>query len=90
MAQIALSLSLGPFKKEVFSQTKWTGIGYEVAVCLKTGGIMWTNDPFVASTNDSIIFRNGLSTRLHAEEAVEVDACYGGGNKIKTPGMRIS
>ena len=49
----------------------------------------WTNGFFVASTNNSTIFRNGLSTLLHVEEAVEVDAGYGGDNKMKTPGMGI-
>ena len=79
-----------PFSKDMFSH-KFNGPGlkYEVAVCLKTGEIVWTSGPFVGSKNDGAIFREGLSRLLHDEEAVEVDNGYGGDNKMKTPRVGI-
>ena len=48
---------------------------------------MWINGPFAGSKNDGTIFREGLGTLLHEDEAVEVDQGYAGDNKMKLPGM---
>ena len=66
-------------------------VKYEAANCLKTGHIVWTNGPFVGSKNDGTIFRDhGLSQRLHAEEAVEVDGGYKGDHKMKNPSVGMN
>lgn len=64
--------------------TKWyshkingPALKYEVAVCIKTGFIVWINGPFPASKGDAMIFKDGLSTRLAPDEAVEADQGYG-------------
>ena len=77
-----------PFSKSMYSH-KLNGpeVKYEVAVCLKTGKIVWINGPFEGSKNDGTIFREGLSTRLLPCEAVEVDQGYKGDFKMKTPSM---
>ena len=63
---------------------------YEVGVCLKTSWIVWINDPFKGAENDATIFKNGLPTELHEEEAVEADRCYKGDDKLKLPGIDIT
>ena len=80
-----------PFNKEMYShKLNGPGLKYEVAVCLKTGHIVWINGPFVASVNDGTIFREGLSGLLFDEEAVEVDGGYKGDDKMKLPSMGIN
>ena len=77
-----------PFSKKLFShKLNGPGVKYEVAVCIKTQRIVWINGPFVASTADSTIFKEGLSLLLYDEEAVEADRGYGGDFKLKTPSM---
>ena len=80
-----------PFSREMFSH-KMNGpaLKYEVAVCLKTGRIVWTNGPFVGSASDGTIFKNGLSLLLHDEECVEVDSGYAGDNKAMQPSMGMN
>lgn len=75
-----------PFEEKWYSQ-KFNGpaVKYEVAVCIRTGYIVWTNGPFVASTNDATICINGLLNELADDEGVEVDAGYRGNNKFKAP-----
>jgi hypothetical protein len=59
---------------------------YEVAVCIKTGHIFWINGRFIASINDSTIFRShGLEHAITAEEGVEVDAGYLGDDRFMQP-----
>ena len=59
-----------PFHKSWFSK-KFNGpaLKYEVAVCIKTGYIVWVNGPFKGSTNDGTIFKDGLQLLLCADEA---------------------
>ena len=77
-----------PFSKNMYShKLNGPGIKYEVAVCLRTGRIVWINGPFVGSKSDGTIFREGLSNLLYDEEGVEVDRGYAGDNKMKTPQM---
>ena len=77
-----------PFSKKMYShKLNGPGVKYEVAVCLKTGKIVWINGPFEGSKNDGSIFREGISTKLYPEEAVEVDRGYGGDFKMKNPTM---
>ena len=66
-----------PFDRAWFSQKmNGPGLKYEVAVCIKTGFIVWVNGPFKASKHDSTVFREGLSTKLAADEKVEADSGY--------------
>ena len=77
-----------PFSTKMYShKLNGPGLKYEVAVCLKTGRIVWINGPFAGSKNDGTIFREGLSRLLHEDEAVEVDKGYAGDDKMKLPGM---
>ena len=80
-----------PFKSSMFShKLNGPGLKYEVAVCLKTAKIVWINGPFEGSKNDGTIFRQGLSTLLYPEEAVEVDRGYLGDDKMKGPSMGMN
>ena len=77
-----------PFSKKMYShKLNGPGLKYEVAVCLKTGWIVWINGPFVGSKNDSTIFKEGLTNHLYNDKAVEADAGYKGDFKLKGPGM---
>ena len=77
-----------PFSPKMYShKMNGPGVKYEVAVCLKTGHIVWINGPFVGSVNDSTIFKEGLGTLLYDEEAVEVDRGYLGDGRMKLPSM---
>lgn len=75
-----------PFEKKWYSH-KFNGpaVSYEVAVCIKTGFIVWINGPFPASVNDAVIFKKDLSGLLAEDEAVEADAGYKGDDKLKNP-----
>ena len=67
------------------------GLKYELAICLKTGKIVWVNGPFIGSTNDGTIFRqHGLSDSLFPEEAVEVDGGCKGNDEMKNPNVGMS
>jgi len=72
-----------PFDKKMFSH-KFNGPGlkYGVAVCIKTGLIVWTNGPFEASVDDPTISKDTLSGELFDDEAVEVDKGYKGDDKF--------
>ena len=75
-----------PFEEKWYSQ-KFNGpaVKYEIAVCIKSGYIVWTHGPFVASANDATICINGLVTHLADDEGLEVDAGYKGHDKFKRP-----
>ena len=80
-----------PFDTKWFShKTNGPALKYEVAVCIKTGFIVWINGPFKASKSDPVIFKEGLSTKLAVDEAVEADGVYKisdgpGARQIKAP-----
>ena len=77
-----------PFSTAMYSKKlNGPGIKYEVAVCIKTGHIVWVNGPFVGSKNDGTIFKAGISNELHDEECAEVDRGYQGDDKMMRPDM---
>lgn len=80
-----------PFNIEMYSH-KFNGPGlkYEVAVCIKTGFIVWINGPFVAGTSDASILNNGLSNEIPEYEVVEVDGGYRGCPKGRLPDQGIN
>ena len=79
-----------PFKKDMYSQkSNGPGLKYEVAVCIKTGHIVWIAGPFPASASDGTIFKNGLTKELCDDEVVEVDRGYKGDGKMMRPEMGI-
>ena len=58
------------------------GVRYEVAVCIRTGEIVWVNGPFpCGEKNDIAIFRSKLKGKLDEGEMVEADNGYGGEGK---------
>jgi len=65
------------------------GLKYEVGVCIKTRNIVWISGPFVASSSDGTVFKNGLSLLLCSDEVVEVDRGYRGSNKFMRPDMGV-
>jgi hypothetical protein len=63
-------------------------VRYEVAVCIKTGDIVWINGPFPCSDWPDIkIFRQALQYELAENERVEADDGYLGDDPrlIKVP-----
>ena len=65
-----------------------TGLRYEIALCIKTGIIVWVNGPFPCGDyNDLTIFRSALLHELDEDERVECDDGYGGEAPLvcKTP-----
>ena len=66
-----------PFDTAWFShKINRPALKYEVAVCIKTGFIVWVNGPFKAGKGDNTIFREGLSRKLESNEKVEADSGY--------------
>ena len=79
-----------PFHPEMYSHKfNGPGIKYEVAICIRTGHIVWINGPFAASTSDPTIFENGLSNELEENEVVEADGVYRGPDKAMLPQQGI-
>jgi hypothetical protein len=70
-----------------------SGLRYELAVCIKTGEIVWLHGPFPAGDwPDVNIFRHALKHYLGENERVEADDGYVGEDPkiIKTPkGVRF-
>jgi len=64
---------------------KQAGVSYEVAVCIKTGDIVWIHGPFPAATHDLSIFRYGLKAKLLPHELVLADRGHVGDKKCRTP-----
>lgn len=61
------------------------GVRYEVAVCIRTGAIVWIHGPFPCGAWPDIkIFRHALVNMLEAGERVESDAGYIGEHPAKT------
>lgn len=85
-----------PIREPTFFSTQWfshkfngPGLRYEVALCIKTGFIVWVNGPFECGLwSDIKIFRNSLKTFLDHGERVEADDGYIGDEPefCKTPG----
>ena len=68
---------------------KRSGLRYEVALCIKTGDIVWINGPYEPGLwNDLKIFRHSLVTFLEDGERVEADDRYLGEHPrhVKCPG----
>lgn len=61
------------------------GVSYEVAVCIKTGDIVWIHGPFPAATHDMSIFRYKLKDMLLPFERAMADRGYNGDDKTLTP-----
>ena len=63
-----------------FSSHKYalkSALRYEIALCIQTGNIFWTNGSFPAGKYPDItIFRSGLMTYLQPLEWVEADDGY--------------
>jgi DDE superfamily endonuclease len=79
-----------PFDKKWYSQKlNGPGVKYEVGVSIANCDIVWINGPFVASKNDSTIFREKLSGLLAIDEGVEVDKGYTGDDKLMHPNVNI-
>lgn len=56
---------------------KKSGLRYEVAICIRTGDIVWISGPFPAGRwSDINIFRNGIIHHLDKNERVEADDGY--------------
>ena len=54
-----------------------SGLRYEVALCIKTGDIVWVNGPYApGEKNDLQIFRDCLMGHLNPNERVEADDGY--------------
>jgi hypothetical protein len=70
-----------------------SGLQYELAVCIKTGEIVWLHGPFPAGDwPDVNIFRHALKHYLGENERVEADDGYVGDDPkiVKTPrGIRF-
>jgi hypothetical protein len=67
--------------KEFYSyKFKGSAYRYEVALCIRTGDIVWINGPFKPGLfNDLMIFRKGLKLKLStAGEKVQADGGYPG------------
>ena len=58
---------------------------YELAVCIKTGDIVWFNGPFPDATHDISMFRYRLKQMLLPWELALSDRGYRGDNKTLTP-----
>jgi hypothetical protein len=71
-----------PEQGPTFSSHKYnmkSGFRYEVALCIKTGSIVWFNGPFACGKwQDITIFRMGLMTYLEEGERVKADDGYVG------------
>ena len=79
-----------PFVKETSKiwyshKFKGPGLRYEIALCIKTGDIVWFNGPFPCGVPDLKIFRLGLRLELAPGEKVVADRGYRGDSKICTP-----
>ena len=78
------------FGTELYSyKFKRSGLRYEVALCIKTGDIVWINGPYEPGLwNDLKIFRHSLVTFLEDGERVEADDGYLGEHPrhVKCPG----
>jgi hypothetical protein len=79
----------GKSKKAFYSfKFKSSGLRYEIAICIKTGHIVWIHGPFPCGDwPDVKIFRHCLKHYLGKNERVEADDGYIGDDPklVKTP-----
>lgn len=68
------------FNRKWFSHKfRSAGLRYEVAVCIKTGFIVWIHGPLPCGSHPDItVFRSGLKQALVVGERVEADRGYRG------------
>jgi hypothetical protein len=68
------------YKKSLYSyKFKHSGFRYKIALCIKTGKIVWWNGPYLpGEMNDNMIFEDGLRAMLGPDERAEADAGYSG------------
>jgi hypothetical protein len=76
-----------PFWKGFFSHKITSGVRWEVALCLRTGEIVWIHGPFPCGRWPDIeIFRHSMLSHLDEGEKVEADDGYiGEPTKTLTP-----
>ena len=79
-----------PFNKETSKiwynhKFKGPGLRYELALCIKTGDIVWFNGPFPCGVPDLNIFSSGLKKLLGPGEKVIADRGYKGETRICLP-----
>lgn len=81
-----------PFNSKWYSHKfKAAGLRYEVAVCIKTGDIVWIYGPFPCGRYpDIVIYRRRLKFMLNDREKVEADAGYRGEANVRTPNDYVS
>ena len=66
---------------------KKSGLRYEIAICIKTGKMVWWNGPYLPGDyNDNMIFQDDLASELELGERAETDRGHShsarGGNEI--------
>jgi hypothetical protein len=66
---------------------KKSGLWYEIAICIKTGKMVWWNGPYLPGDyNDNMIFQDNLASELELGERAETDRGHShsarGGNEI--------
>lgn len=72
-------------KKWYSHKFKAAAVSYEVAVCCKTGDIVWICGPFPAAVPDISIFRYKLKQLLLPFEMIMADKGYAGDASCLTP-----
>ena len=56
---------------------KKSGLRYEIAICIKTGKMVWWNGPYLPGDfNDNMIFQDALVAELEPGERAETDRGY--------------
>jgi hypothetical protein len=75
-----------PFNGRKFHSHKYkfgSALRYEVAVCIRTGDLVWINGPYEPGVwNDLQTFRNALLSELGNGERVEADDGYRGESPV--------
>lgn len=69
-----------------FPKFHGSGVRYEIALCIQTGLIVWTNGPYPCGKwSDISIFRHKLKKKLGRYEYAEADKGYRGDRQIASP-----
>ena len=66
-------------------QVQWPRICYEIGVSIKTGDIVWYNEPLSCGVPDINIFRFSLRGFISLGEMVIIDKGYSGNTKVLCP-----
>ena len=78
-------------KKYYSHKLRHAALGYEVAVCIQTGHLVWINGPFPAGSFPDIkIFRRNLKGQLLPGEMVEADKGYRGDEPVRHSKVVVS